>query len=43
VFLETQSFHCFGCEAHGDVIAFLMRAEGLGFRRALERLRALAA
>jgi DNA primase len=31
-------FHCFGCGAHGDVIGFAMRAEGLSFPEAVERL-----
>ena len=31
-------FHCFGCGAHGDVIGFVMRAEGLSFPEAVERL-----
>jgi len=31
-------FHCFGCGAHGDVIAFEMRAANLGFTEAVERL-----
>ncbi|MFO0294802.1 MAG: DNA primase [Rhodospirillales bacterium] len=31
-------FHCFGCGAHGDVIGFLMRADGLAFPEAVERL-----
>ncbi|MBF0333598.1 MAG: DNA primase [Alphaproteobacteria bacterium] len=31
-------YHCFGCGAHGDVIAFEMNAHGLGFREAVERL-----
>jgi DNA primase len=31
-------FHCFGCGAHGDVIGFVMRAEGLEFPQAVERL-----
>ena len=31
-------FHCFGCGAHGDVIGFLMRDEGLSFPEAVERL-----
>jgi DNA primase len=38
VFPESQTFHCFGCGAGGDAIGFLMRAEQLGFREALERL-----
>ncbi|WP_114375423.1 DNA primase [Elioraea thermophila] len=35
-------FHCFGCGAHGDAIGFLMRAEGLSFMEAVERLAAEA-
>ena len=31
-------FHCFGCGAHGDVIGFVMRSEGLAFPEAVERL-----
>ena len=31
-------FHCFGCGAHGDVIGFVMRDEGLAFPEAIERL-----
>jgi DNA primase len=31
-------FHCFGCGAHGDVIGFVMRNEGLSFPDAVERL-----
>jgi len=38
VFPETQTFHCFGCGAGGDAIGFVMRAENLSFREALERL-----
>lgn len=35
-------YHCFGCGAHGDAIAFLTEAEGLSFRDAVERLAAKA-
>ncbi|MCS6921149.1 MAG: DNA primase [Elioraea sp.] len=35
-------FHCFGCGAHGDAIGFLMRADGLSFMDAVERLAAEA-
>ncbi|MFQ5382509.1 MAG: CHC2 zinc finger domain-containing protein [Dehalococcoidia bacterium] len=38
VYPETRSFHCFGCGAAGDVIDFLRRKEGLGFKEALDRL-----
>ena len=31
-------YHCFGCGAHGDVIGFVMRAEGLSFPEAVEKL-----
>src|ERR1700760_2330724 len=31
-------FHCFGCGAHGDVIGFVMRNEGLSFPETVERL-----
>jgi DNA primase len=31
-------FHCFGCGAHGDVIGFVMRDEGLAFPEAVEKL-----
>ncbi len=31
-------FHCFGCGAHGDAIAFLMRLDGLSFVDAVEQL-----
>ena len=31
-------FHCFGCGAHGDVIAFVMRNQGLSFPDTVEKL-----
>jgi DNA primase len=31
-------FHCFGCSEGGDVIAFLMKIDGLSFSEAVERL-----
>lgn len=33
-------FHCFGCRAHGDVIDFVRRIEGIDFLTAVERLQA---
>ena len=38
VYPETESFHCFGCGAAGDVIDFIRRTQGLGFREAVLRL-----
>jgi DNA primase len=35
---EKGFYHCFGCGAHGDAIGFTMRAEGLPFPEAVERL-----
>jgi len=31
-------YHCFGCQAGGDVIRFMMEIEGLGFTETVERL-----
>lgn len=42
VFPATQSFYCFGCQAHGDVFAFLMRMEHLTFAEALAVCRRLS-
>jgi DNA primase catalytic core len=35
---EKGSWHCFGCDKGGSVIDFAMAREGVGFRRAVERL-----
>lgn len=37
-YVYEDSFHCFGCGAHGDAFAFIMRTEGGGFMEAVERL-----
>jgi DNA primase len=42
VYPETQTFYCFGCGGHGDVISFLREIEGLRFFEALDMLEALA-
>lgn len=42
VYPESRSFHCFGCQAHGDVLEFLMKVEHVSFPEALEILRRLA-
>ena len=31
-------YHCFGCQAHGDAIDFVMKTENLSFPEAVERL-----
>jgi DNA primase len=33
-----QFYHCFGCQAHGDAIRFLMEHQSLSFVEAVERL-----
>lgn len=35
---EKQIFHCFGCNEGGNVFAFLMKAENIGFSEAVELL-----
>lgn len=35
---DMQLFHCFGCKASGNVFHFVMRAEGIVFPDAVERL-----
>jgi DNA primase len=36
---KTNLWHCFGCNAGGDVIGFVCKKEGIGFREAMEKLR----
>lgn len=33
-----QHFHCFGCGAHGDVISFVMKVQGVDFLETIEQL-----
>lgn len=35
---ERQTFYCFGCHEHGDVIAFIQKFKGLSFKEALSYL-----
>jgi len=39
---EKGFYHCFGCQANGSVIDFVMETEGLSFREAVEQLAASA-
>ena len=38
VYLDTQSFYCFGCGAGGDVITFIRRIDNLGYLDAIKVL-----
>jgi hypothetical protein len=40
VYRERGLWHCFGCEAHGDVFDFLQKIENVDFKEALQRLAA---
>jgi DNA primase len=31
-------YHCFGCSAHGDIISFVMKADGLDYKDAVVKL-----
>jgi DNA primase len=42
IFPETQTYHCFGCSAHGDVINFIKEYENLSFVDALKKAASLA-
>lgn len=42
VYPDSQSYHCFGCKASGDVFTFVMQRQGLEFPDALEQLAARA-
>lgn len=38
IYLDTQSFYCFGCQAGGDVITFVMMIENLDYVEAVKLL-----
>jgi DNA primase len=37
-YVYDDHYHCFGCGAHGDAIAFVMQSDGASFPEAVERL-----
>jgi DNA primase catalytic core len=39
---DTQSYHCFGCKTHGDVISFVQQLKGGSFQDAVNELAQLA-
>ncbi|WP_160000331.1 DNA primase [Roseomonas sp. 18066] len=41
-YVYDDHYHCFGCGAHGDAIAFVMQSQGASFPEAVERLAAEA-
>ncbi len=42
IFPETQTYHCFGCNAHGDVINFIKEYENMSFIEALKKAASIA-
>lgn len=38
VYPDGKGFHCFGCDANGDVIDFIQRQEGVDFQEAKRRV-----
>ena len=35
---DKETWHCFGCQAGGDAVTFIMRIENVGFKEAVKRL-----
>jgi len=38
IYADSQSWRCYRCGSGGDVVAFVMHAEDIGFREAVDRL-----
>jgi hypothetical protein len=39
IYSETNHYHCFGCQAHGDIIKFVMETKKLSFLEAVSYLK----
>ncbi|CAK7192041.1 DNA primase [Commensalibacter sp. Nvir] len=42
LYIYDDHYHCYGCQAHGDVISFYMETEGKNFNETIRELAALA-
>lgn len=40
IYVNQNSFHCYGCQAHGDVITFKMKIDNISFKEAVKELAA---
>lgn len=38
IYTESNTYHCFGCQKHGDVINFIQEIQGVDFREAVNIL-----
>ena len=38
IYAKTNDYHCFGCQAHGDVINYVMKMRNIGFLEAVKFL-----
>jgi DNA primase len=38
IYTDSNSYYCFGCQASGNTISYIMNIEGLSFPEAIERL-----
>lgn len=38
IYIKQNTFHCFGCQAHGDVITFKMKIHNISFKEAVKEL-----
>jgi len=38
IYINQNTYHCFGCQAHGNVITFKMKIDNLSFKEAVKEL-----